>query len=471
MGILHKPHRGLHALSGEDVNLITQINAPKINRNFNVIGFLVMLILIGCILSVLAFTINILEGSSKLMSVPAALFFGLAVTNIYILLLYTISPPLLFDKSMLSRKQKNEKNFVFQENTRRFREWLTPSLLLRVGFIILFAVILAQPLNVLFFEKEIQTEIDAYKMHLKSEMILSADSLRILDEKKLFDEFHNSAVFISKADSTELARHATTVDEKAEKDWAYLQQASRLKRNLALLSGKTDMASQVRKEGILRSFSEITEQQIASDAEFLENQISVNLSDPLLQKRFDGYAEKLRGIITQKHISNQRTATVIDNNNFYIRKIMLVYETLPQAKLLTFISLIVFLVPIILKFQIRQIRFGKNESFYTVKQQAEHDIVLKNYRKFKRRFGEIFTENQQVYHGRALAVLHKDLTILEKIKPEKARAIREEIGGRYSAVPEFYEKYADPPFNLIERKKTIRERSQKDFLAELYREE
>lgn len=105
MNIFKKLFRSLHILSGEDYEIIRKLNVKEINYSFNWIGFCVLIISISCLVSATNFIFHVMEGAHRFLSIPIGIFWGFTVTTIYILLLYTITPPLLIDKSILKSKQ------------------------------------------------------------------------------------------------------------------------------------------------------------------------------------------------------------------------------------------------------------------------------------------------------------------------------------------------------------------------------
>jgi hypothetical protein len=123
-------------LSGEDFTIISRCN-EKIQFYFSAIGFLVLLILLCSLVSALYFTDHLFN--SIIADVGVGLVWGFIVTNMYVLLLYTISPVLL---PIRIRKKQETKTAKFQ---------FSFSLSLRIFIVTLLAIIIAQPLNVLLF--------------------------------------------------------------------------------------------------------------------------------------------------------------------------------------------------------------------------------------------------------------------------------------------------------------------------------
>ena len=86
-------------------------------------------------------------------------FWGAMVVNMYLLLLHTISPAIIPASSKKHRKKNQEVETI--ENQNRF---LTFSMSLRISFMMLLAVIIAQPLNYDLLGSSVKTEIDQHKI-------------------------------------------------------------------------------------------------------------------------------------------------------------------------------------------------------------------------------------------------------------------------------------------------------------------
>lgn len=119
--------------SGEDFAIIRKCNI-KIQFYFSFIGLFVLTILICCLLSAVYFTEHLFH--NWILDIGIGIVWGYIVTNMYVLLLYTITPTLLPVKDR--RKKKTEER----------RTSITLSMGLRIFMVILLAIITAQPLSV-----------------------------------------------------------------------------------------------------------------------------------------------------------------------------------------------------------------------------------------------------------------------------------------------------------------------------------
>lgn len=124
-------------LTGEDYTIINKCD-EKIKYHFTLIGLMVLFILFFSFVSALYFTEHLF--SNLLFDVVVGVLWGYIVTNMYVLVLYTISPPLLPVKIKSNRLVKSRK-FIFSF-----------SMALRIFIVCLLAIIIAQPLNILILK-------------------------------------------------------------------------------------------------------------------------------------------------------------------------------------------------------------------------------------------------------------------------------------------------------------------------------
>lgn len=471
---ISKAYRSLHLLSGEDYRIIQALNNQKINRNFNIIGFCVLVISLLCLFSAGIFMFNIFDGVGKLMSVPIGIFWGFTITTIYILLLYTITPPLLRDRTMIKRKnRKISADSIILNNAKKITDWLTFSMFLRLAFILVFAVIIAQPFNVLFFGKLIKPDIETYKMRFKAEMILNSDSFKIAEEQKLHAEFYQnlSLHILSKSDSIQALENLTEIDKKIKTDLDYLLKSIVLKNSLEKLENNFDKKAKILKEYRISEFSQLAEMEIESDLKFTDELKVKNFSNPELQLIFKVYSENVKSIIDEKNAYNLKTTSLIDGNNFYLRQIIMLNQNTSAAKVSNLCFLLLFVLPIYLKFQIRKVKPNVEEVFYKYKEKFEREIVTKNYENFKINFGKTLTTKNAIAKERFKISLQESLNNLEKYKPQTAATIRRNIEERYDRTFNYYEKYLDPPFNLKDKKKNIVEISEQSFIDDVWKTE
>ena len=126
--------------SGDDYNVINNCSDKTQNR-FALIGAFVFSIFILCFAS--SFYTFTQLFNNYFVGVPIAIFFSFTITNIYLLLLHTLTKKVL-------PHMKFKKSGIF-------------TVIVRIIFISLIAVIVSKPLEVLFFSLPLQDEITVFK--------------------------------------------------------------------------------------------------------------------------------------------------------------------------------------------------------------------------------------------------------------------------------------------------------------------
>ncbi len=477
---IFKQNRVLHLFSGEDREIINKLDNRKINRNFNFIGLFVIVICAICFVSAVLFMLNVFQGVGKIASLPIGVFWGFTVTIIYVLLLYTITPPLLIDKNMLIKKAKKARKphiekVINSKNLQNFNNWLTASMLTRLIFIIVFAVIVAQPINVILFTKPINDKLELYKSYYKSEIILNADVHKIEQEVVLYEEFLQEIHFnsLSKADSIIVSEKLSTIGDKVRFDSNFLAQSQKIQSEISSAS-KNKIPQEKIDQKIINLNNKI-EEEVQSDNDFLNQNVDSLNSKNIILKKFD---VDFKELINKKVFNNSYTIALVDNNNFYMRRIVIINSHVLGAWIVNLFFMSLFIIPISLKFNIRKIRTKDKEGFYGFKKKYEEDIVVENYRNFKTKFEKCLGERLHLSYMRTKNKLQPNLAVLEICKPLIAKEIKADLLARYypyvddkdAIIKEefdfsnedlltlkernkivFYEKYLDPPFNLKKR--------------------
>jgi hypothetical protein len=131
-------------LSGEDAWIIVHAETDSdVAGKFAVIGGLVLVIFFLSVYSSVHFLVNLLNGSHYV-AVTIGLFWGAMIANIYYLLLFTITPPIL-------KGRERAEHGVRKEVTTEKKLLSRVSLLFRLLFLILLAIVIAQPWLVTIF--------------------------------------------------------------------------------------------------------------------------------------------------------------------------------------------------------------------------------------------------------------------------------------------------------------------------------
>lgn len=137
--LLKNIRNSLCKLSGEDYTIISECTG-KIQFYFSAIGFLVLLILLFSFASALYFTEQLFH--SFIADIGVGLVWGYIVTNMYVLLLYTISP------RILPIRLRTKDKYINKSTLFNF------SMGYRIFVVILLAIIIAQPLNVMILNPD-----------------------------------------------------------------------------------------------------------------------------------------------------------------------------------------------------------------------------------------------------------------------------------------------------------------------------
>jgi hypothetical protein len=161
---IHNLRLFLCTFSGEDDYIIRRCEAG-IQISFALIGLFVMLVFIGCWASASLFMSHLFEDSIW-MSGFVGIIWALLVTNLYLLLLYTISPALLPITRHGKKKDNSFKNDKIGESEKP-ESAFTSSFIFRLLLITLLAITTTQPFNVFIFSNS-NNESEKYAETLRN---------------------------------------------------------------------------------------------------------------------------------------------------------------------------------------------------------------------------------------------------------------------------------------------------------------
>jgi hypothetical protein len=154
-------------LSGEDAWIILHAETDlDVVGKFSVIGGLVLIIFFLSVYSSVHFLVNLLNGG-HLFAITIGLFWGCMIANIYYLLLFTVTPPIL-------KGREHAERGVPKEVTTEKKLLSRVSLMFRLLFVILLAIVIAQPWLVTIFNTSRWIEQD--RREYRAEFIRLADS-------------------------------------------------------------------------------------------------------------------------------------------------------------------------------------------------------------------------------------------------------------------------------------------------------
>src|SRR6266540_3174342 len=333
----------LISLSGEDAQIIFNTKTKEsVKITFAFIGCFVLMIFIVSFYSSTHFIYQLFN-KNLFFAIPIGIVWGLMIVNIYLLLLYTLTP------MILKGKERTIKGIKTKE-TKDSRLLSNISIGFRVGFVVLIAIIIAQPWLITTFS--VQEQLDVYKQQYRNNFLIQADSILISQEIKLNKELNQNLnlVSVGKSDSVLIAHAGKDIFNKIQEDARFL-----------------------------------------SDASILMNEI---------------YKADKSWDINKKNKTD-----------------------FPSAWGMTGIVAFAFIIPVILKYRIRN-----TSNFYEVKKDLEEKIVKEEYNEFKATHSKIFNLKFNI------------------------------------ANVDFYESCIDPPFNTTIKEKSLPYQSQTILLNEIYKD-
>lgn len=453
MEIINHLRKKLYYFSGEDRNVVGDCPV-KIQRSFASIGLFVFIIFIGCFLSATSFTYSLFEGV-RWISLPLGVIWALIVTNIYLLLLYTISPTLLPTARKHNRKVVSDDEDPKHKRDRVF----TPSMIFRMGFMAVLAIIIAQPLNVLFLSSFSEDSMANFRDEYRVDMLVVSDSSIIRQElasQRLFEQ-----EVLAKAtphDSLHIAQSTGFLNEKVSEDHLFLRESQMILHKLKN-TPKTD-----EKKVLRAQLQTLIAQSLASDQDFLNNIESINFQTSDFQSDFEKYKANLANLITYKLQNYETLDQLLNKSNFYIKRIQVILKENMFSWFITLFVCTIFLLPIYFKFRIR-----KQTDFYERKRKKEDQFVRQFYKEFKEKYTELFARKMQLYNDHLKMRIEPHIEHLKKINTDLAIKYQSELDLELTTVSiEKYEYWADPPFRHKHQPDRRDIKTEQDLLKRLY---
>lgn len=442
----------LCTFSGEDNFIIKKCN-NSIQFSFALIGAFVIAIFIGCFISAYYF-FNSLFQNNFFISFPIGLIWALLVANMYLLLLYTVAPTTLPIKG-----NKAHKNNFF-----------SVSMFFRILFMSLLAIIIAQPLNVLFLSSTVETSVKKHIQEEKTNMVIVADRFLIKNEIELLEDFNKKITLNCTNEETEkLKVKLYLITQKIETDNLFLEETLPLMQKLDSLKNKSWLIDKEKKtkDSLIKLLNQFTNQEIGSDLKFSEEIKNIKINNSKLLNDFEIYKTNLNNAINKKIENYNKLDYLLSKSNFYIKKIQLLLFENPISWIITLLICFTFILPIYFKYKVR----GKT-GFYNYKIELEKKIIIEEYTKFKKDYSTILQRNIVEYNFKSLNKLKNILEKLKTIDLEKFKELEVEIKQEYKEeIIAKYEYWADSPFRTINKfdKKDLAK--EEDFLKIIYPEE
>ncbi|GEM_PF-4501733 len=341
--------------SGEDFAIVQR--CPwKIRNYFAFIGLFVLVMFVGCFYSCASFIYN-LFGHYLAFAIPVGLLWGGIVVNIYLLLLYTLSPTLLPGKESPSP--------------------ITFALIYRVVFLVILAVVISKPVEVSLFSGLVKSDLEEYKQEKRNSFFVTLKRSDLDKEAEIVKRY-----------ITDLNTHAALEDEPFRRattrlvisvftdDILFLERIGKLKHNRDICIQKDELVEQ---------------QRINAELAVLKLK-SLNGAPTHLRQGWDRCRNSFIFLLQQENLQVRKMEKLLEESNLYIRRIELLSSALPISWLFTLLTISVFLIPVYLKFVIR-----KKGVFYPQKAKIERSIVEDEYTLFKEQYRNVFYERFETY--------------------------------------------------------------------------
>lgn len=449
--------------SGEDDYIIRECK-PRIQIIFALIGFFVMIVFAGCCISASSFMSELFEGNGKWLSIPIGILWALLVANMYLLLLYTVSPTLLPVARKKAGKGKKRK-IVIETPEEKKKSEFTPSLIFRIVFISLLAIIIAQPLNVLLLSSFSERSLANHKTEYRINMIIVADSSLIKQEVQNQTDFYQNLITkIHVSDSITVANNVQLLNDKVANDQNFLVLSKMLLDSLSKCNKSPLTKSKQKSDSIRTILSTLVDEELKSDDAFISEIDSIQFTDKKLQSDFENYRTSLKKTIDAKIRNYGQLNELLGKSNFYVKRIQILLSENPASWIITLGVCGIFLLPIYWKFSIRN-----HGGFYEIKKHIENKIVHDDYNDFKSTYSQIFETKLRGYNRQTWVTTMHLLHKLEKINPAKFSDISQQLKKEIAEEPvSKYEYWADPPFRTKRRQTSKQLLSEKDFLKTIY---
>lgn len=499
-----KYNRFLVACSGEDEFIIKKCSI-HIQKRFELIGFCVALIFFICFLSATFFTYSLFQ-DSHWVSFPMGLIWGALLANIYLLLLYTISPALL---PVASKKGKLK--MVFGKILKS--KFWTLSMLLRLCFMLFLAFIIAQPFNVCFLSDRVGKSLENHKIIVKTKMFSTANNLLIKDEMIALKDFNLKIINrLNSEDSLQVRGKLNLIENKIKNDSSYLKKASTLILNYKKLDNATFINDKntIKRDSLTTVLDNLLNDELISDDDFLFKISNISISNESLKKDFNKYKANLISIITKKTSNYDALYDLLNKSNFYVKSIKLLLSETLIAWFLTLVISLSFMLPIYLKYKVRSLSSSffdkdfkdnsemkrirgeivgyedfvwlekkikkidlnsiKTSDYYFQRMLLEHRIILDEYEKAKKIYSIKLSNHVKRFNENSQKNIKPFLTKLKKINFEKYNELKYEIDLELQdEILTKYEFWIDAPFRTIRNNKNKSIRNQEtDLLSLVY---
>ncbi|RXR21623.1 DUF4407 domain-containing protein [Flavobacterium stagni] len=488
----------LFTCTGEDNYILKRCNV-SIQLKFASIGLFVILIFIGCFFSA-AFFMDELFENLKWISIPVGILWGSMVTNMYLLLLNTISPSII-PLASKKKKSQNEDPNSFKQKT----AFMNASMLLRLSFMALLAIIIAQPLNVSLFKRFVNHEINEYKTIEKIKLYTNSNTHLIKEENKRCQ----SIVLQEKLKSLRLAGNDTLcfrlIVDKIKMDSIFLNTTIKKLNQLKKIDRKYFLSINEEQNHrlLIKDLDVLLDNELNSDKAFI-----ALMNDSKNNTDFEVYKRDLASLIQSKINNYTKLDLLLNSSNFYVKTIQLLLHNCLWSLLLSFIIVFIFLTPIFLKFYLRNstakefflenhnpkiVRLRKEllettdfkwlestlkntslteiktSDYYFVRMFIEHKLILEEYNETKQQFSRILSDRVASFNINAIRYLYPLLNKLKPINKDRYKTLKNKIENEFkNELIVKYEYWIDMPFRSKRHKKIVVQNTEEELLDFLY---
>lgn len=446
-----------------------------LNAYFTLIGLFVFVLFVGTTFSFIIFVFNVLEGYSKMFSIPIGVFLGLLIANIYYFLLYTISPVIL---PKADQNKKKDKKIIDLDNREERQSLFSLSFIFRFLFIAFIAFIISQPLSefVVFnalpdkFAIREKLEIERYRAETIASAYILKDDLLIQKEKENLEQFVNiieQSINFSNSDRFKLDSITYTLENKYEQDEIFINQLKSKKESLnKIQSINLFNRDETQLEYLINEINTLTSNEIAEDEQIIAINSNIIFDDSKLNDAYNKAFENWKKITTEKLRANKEILEVFNRNTFYTLKLKLLISNNIISLIISIGFVVAFSIPIVFKFWVR-----KRFDYYTYKAKIEEDIILKDYQKYLLEYEEVLNYRIQKQINTVNLNLSESLSTLKMYNGKAYSKIQEEINNyTVNILPiQKFEYWADPPFRT-KRKKEKNYKTEQDLLNKIYQE-
>jgi hypothetical protein len=496
----------LFTCSGEDNYILKRCN-KRIQTRFALLGFFVLLIFIGCFFSATFFIISLFNGA-HFFGIAIGLIWGAVVVNMYLLLLHTISPAIIPLSSKRKKSKNSNHNVEINPNQNSF---VNLSMILRIGFMTLLAIIIAQPLSVYLLSYSVQNDIEKHKISERIKLYTLTNSQLIKEELINRKEFNNKVISqLNYAETNSLQNQIGIINSKIKTDSLFVINATKKLTQFNKIDEKFSLSNkeELQKIKILNDLENLLANELTSDQNFIIDINSIAIQGSL-KTDFDNFKNNLNTLVTNKIDNYNSLNSLLNKSNFYVKTIQLLFTGNPISWIITVIICLVFLFPIYSKYKARNLCsriFKTNErnerdivklreelikttdfnwleskiksvninsintsDYYFQRMLIEHRIILEEYENSKKVFTKILSHKISYFNKESLKRLRPLLDKLKQFNFQKYSVIERSINKEYTDEEmRKYEYWLDSPFRTKMRLITKISNDEKGLLDFLY---